>query len=142
MLATLLGVCSLLGFSALNPHTELSINQTPIKAEVASDPGSRKKGLQNRLSLPDGSGMLFVFPDSEIQSFWMKETFVPLSVGFFDKKGALINIEDMPIEPGPHYAVYKSLKPAQYALEVPLGWFEHHNIQVGMKLEGLDQIIQ
>ena len=36
-----------------------------VLAEVASLPEQRERGLMNRDSVPDGTGMLFVFPNHE-----------------------------------------------------------------------------
>ena len=49
----------------------------------------------NRFSLQPDHGMLFVFERPEPLSFWMKNTFIPLSIAFLDANGRILNIEDM-----------------------------------------------
>jgi len=43
-----------------------------VQAEVARTPAERERGLMFRESLAKGRGMLFVFPEAQIRSFWMK----------------------------------------------------------------------
>ena len=56
-------------------------------AEVASTPETRATGLMNRFSLQPDHGMLFVFERRSRSAFWMKNTYVPLSIAFIDADG-------------------------------------------------------
>ena len=114
---------------------QIHLQDEHLTVELASTENERAQGLMNRQELPEGSGMLFVFPKAEKLSFWMKNTKIPLSVGFFDEKKRLINIEDMVPFTGLKPPIYKSQKNALYALEVPLGWFEHHHICLNTSFE-------
>ena len=78
--------------------------------------------------------MLFIFPDVQPRGFWMKNTFIPLAIGYFNGKKELIDIQEMAAatsEMQKDYPTYVSKEPAQYALEVPTGWFSKHNIKLG-----------
>ncbi len=81
-----------------------------------------------REEVPEGTGMLFVFEREEILSFWMKNTYVPLSVAYADRSGRILEIHDMEPE---SLAPVRSSRPAQYALEVPRGYFERVGIRPG-----------
>ncbi len=61
--------------------------------------------------------MLFVYPDEEERSFWMRNTLIPLSIAYMDSEGRIVDIQDMKAldDDPPHYV---SAEPAQYALEV------------------------
>lgn len=85
-----------------------------------------------RKNLNENEGMLFVFPKKEILHFWMKNTLIPLSIGFFDENQKLIEILDMEL-PSQSLKTYKSQLPSLYALEVPQGWFHDRKITLGMK---------
>lgn len=120
---------------------ELELGKVIVDVEVASTQESRVKGLSGRTSLPDGTGMLFVFENAHLCSFWMKDTDVPLSIGFFDKDKTLLQWTDMTPhanKENPH-PIYKSQKPALYALEVPLGWFRNNQIQLGQKFRFVEK---
>ncbi len=77
------------------PTVPLSINGHKITAEVAATPEQRSTGLMHRFSLRPDHGMIFVFERPEPQSFWMKNTFIPLSIAFIAPDGRIINIDDM-----------------------------------------------
>jgi uncharacterized protein len=118
------------------PEVTLTINGHKLTAEVASDDAQRSQGLMYRRMLPENWGMLFVFPEAMQQNFWMKNTYLPLSIAFIDERGAIINIDDMkPLTTDPH----PSLKPAKYALEMNQGWFAKRGIKAGAKVLGLEK---
>jgi uncharacterized protein len=114
---------------------QIRLNDQILDIEVASTQEERARGLMEREDLPDGNGMLFIYPEPRILSFWMKNTLIPLSIGFFDQERRLINIEEMNPPAGDNLPTYKSRKPAQYALEVPQGWFERHGVRTKMTFE-------
>jgi uncharacterized membrane protein (UPF0127 family) len=72
--------------------------------------------------------MLFVFPDSQVRSFWMSNTFIPLDIAYMDPQLRIVDIKAM--EPESTESLPSAL-PAQFALEVPQGWFADKGIQVG-----------
>ena len=80
------------------PVIDLTIKAAKLKAEVAADANSRTIGLMNRFSLKPDQGMIFVFARSEPLGFWMRNTFVPLSIAYIDNKGVILNIVDMKLK--------------------------------------------
>ena len=121
------------------PAIPLKILNHRLSAEIAHTPTARSKGLMHRTQLDKNSGMLFIFPKTNIYSMWMLNTFIPLSVAFLDEKGVILNIADM----SPHsLASLSSAQPAKYALEMNLGWFTEKNITTGAQVEGLEQAPQ
>jgi uncharacterized membrane protein (UPF0127 family) len=118
------------------PEVALAMNGHKLTAEVAYTDPQRMEGLMYRRILPEDRGMLFMFPETARHAMWMKNTFIPLSVAFIDGQGVIINIENMkPQTEDTHPAA----KPAKYALEVNLGWFDRHGVKPGSKIEGIDQ---
>jgi uncharacterized membrane protein (UPF0127 family) len=112
----------------------LTIGKNRLVAEVAATPDERSTGLMHRFSLKPDHGMIFVFERAEPQGFWMKNTFIPLSIAFIDSDGRIVNIDDMaPQDEHTHW----SSGPAQYALEMRKGWFAEHRIAAGDRVEGL-----
>lgn len=134
LLLFIFNLWALLGFSE-----SLQLGGQRLEVELADSAEARKKGLMYRERLADGTGMLFVFEEPDILSFWMKNTLIPLSIAFFDEDRTLLNIEDMvPVQKGEKLTSFKSASLARYALEVPLGWFRKHKIVPGMKFSLLD----
>ena len=116
------------------PTIELAIKGQRLVAEIAATNATRETGLMNRFSLRPDHGMLFVFREPEPQAFWMKNTYVPLSIAFLGEDGRIINIEDMaPQTEDSHW----SKGPARYALEMKKGWFAERGIGPGAVVKGI-----
>jgi uncharacterized membrane protein (UPF0127 family) len=112
----------------------LTIRDQKLVVEVASTPETRATGLMNRFSLRQDHGMLFVFEAPQPLAFYMKNTYIPLSIAFVDARGRILNIEDMrPLDGSTHWS--RGL--AQYAIEMRQGWFAAKGIGVGDVVEGL-----
>lgn len=129
--ATLAGTASACPFEL--PTASVSVNGHRLIVELAATHQSRACGLSRRLVLEDNHGMLFVYPGPDPRTFWMKDTWIPLSIAFLDDAGTIINIEMM--SPGQTEERYYSRMPAVYALEVNQGWFRLHGIKAGDRVE-------
>jgi uncharacterized protein len=116
------------------PTTELTISGHRVTAEVATTVGTRAVGLMRRFSLRPDHGMLFVFDAPQPLIFWMKDTYIPLSIAFIGADGRILNIEDMApqTESG-----HDSRGPAMFALEMKKGWFAQYAITAGDRVDGL-----
>ncbi len=102
-----------------------------VKAEIADKADTRAKGFMERKSIPDGTGMLFVFESDQFLHFWMKNTPHPLSIAYIDSRGKIRDILDMT----PYsLADVNSTVRVRYALEVPQGWFKKAGISEGDSL--------
>ena len=115
----------------------IKVGNTKILVELADTREKQAYGLMFRQSLKDGEGMLFVFQDEEVRNFWMKNTFIDLSIAYISSNKKIIKILDMAAtksEMESFLSTYSSETPAQYALEVPKGWFLRNKIKLGDKL--------
>jgi uncharacterized membrane protein (UPF0127 family) len=112
---------------------ELHIAGKTVAIEIADTSELRERGLMFRKSLPKDGGMLFIFDDAEIRQFWMMNTLIPLSIGFFDVNKKLVKALEMePAVMGERSPpIYSSEKSAQYALEMPKDWFPQNHIKPG-----------
>lgn len=110
----------------------LTIAGVPLFVETAQTETERQRGLMFREHLPPDQGMLFIFPVSQIQSFWMRNTFIPLDIAFIDRDGVIVDIQHM--KPVDESVLYTSRAPALYALEVNAGWFAQHGIEAGARV--------
>ena len=113
-------------------HAWVIFGADTVLAEVASQPDERAQGLMNRDSVPDGTGMLFVFPTVEERSFWMKDTRVSLDVAYFDEAHRIIAIKQLEAF---DETVVDSGAPTAFALEVRKGWFAEQGIEAGTTAE-------
>jgi uncharacterized membrane protein (UPF0127 family) len=108
--------------------------EVEVRVEIADDTSEQMRGFMHRTALAEDRGMLFVFPDEQIRSFWMKNTLIPLSIAYIDSEGRIVDIQDMKSldDDPPHYV---SAEPARYALEVNQGFFEERGMKVGDRAE-------
>lgn len=74
--------------------TAQSGGERRFTVEVAADEATRETGLMNRRVVPEGEGMLFVFPKPKPVMMWMKDTLVSLDMLFIDKRGRVIGIAE------------------------------------------------
>lgn len=119
-------------------HAEaLTVGDFTIDAEVARTRSELERGLMFRTSLPENSGMVFVFDPAALVCMWMKNTLIPLSVAFIDESGRIINIEEMQPET---LALHCAASPAAYALEMNAGWFTDRKIAPGAEIAGLPKV--
>jgi len=105
-----------------------------VKVEVVTKPADQAMGLMYRRHLADASGMLFIFRQEAPQSFWMKNTLIPLDMIFISHDLVIVDIMTMQpciIDLCPDYT---SRQPAQYVLEVNAGYCRSHSITIGDKI--------
>ena len=103
-----------------------------IDIEIADTPVRRTTGLMYRSSLKESQGMLFVFPRSDYQSFWMKNTALPLDILFVNEDMKIVTIyrNTTPLSE----ESYPSTAVAQYVVEVNAGFTDRHGIRLKDKV--------
>jgi uncharacterized membrane protein (UPF0127 family) len=103
-----------------------------INVEVAADDISRAHGLMDRTSMPADHGMLFVFPDSAVRTFWMKDTLIPLDMLFLDAHRKIVTVlHDVPPCKADPCPIYPSTQPARYVLELNGGAAARLDVRAG-----------
>jgi uncharacterized membrane protein (UPF0127 family) len=112
---------------------EVELGSKKLFVEIADSNEERQMGLMFRTSLQENTGMLFVFEQPSSRSFWMKNTNIPLDIGYFSSNGTLLEI--YPLTPHSTQSVASSSDQIQMALEVPQGWFQKNNITPGSLLK-------
>ncbi len=115
------------------PTKTITVGSVEVRVEVASTLAEREQGLSGRLSLPQGSGMLFIFPAPTIPGFWMKDMHLALDIIWADSSGVIVTISRN-IAPETYPSVFRPTAPVLYVLEVPAGWAFAHGIAEGMRI--------
>ncbi len=107
----------------------------PFRVEVADTPAQHARGLMFRRCLKSDYGMLFVFSEEEMRSFWMKNTLVALDMIFLNNEKQVVGLqESVPpcaADPCPSYG---SGLPARYVLELAGGTAKRLKLQIGDKI--------
>ena len=113
--------------------TKVSIGKNKFTLWVMDTNSKRQEGMMF-LTDPEvkmDQGMLFVFPEAEDQSFWMKNTLIPLDIAFISKDKKILNTAQMK----PHDETGTPSKgKAQYVLEMKKGAFQHFGIKAGQQV--------
>ncbi len=103
-----------------------------LRLRVAATAQQQETGLMNIKQLDPDTGMIFVWSQPVLESFWMENTYIPLTVAFLSPNGTIQEMQDMQ----PLTTTYHTpLLPYQYAIEANLGFFAANGIQVGDRLE-------
>ncbi len=103
-----------------------------LRVEVASTPREQQQGLMFREHMADDAGMLFVFPAMRHQSFWMRNTLIPLDMFFIDAEWKVIGVAEnaAPLTDDPRDVEGES----QYVLEVNGGFAKAHGFGAGTRV--------
>ncbi len=103
-----------------------------IDLEIADSDYDRQLGLMFRKSMEMNQGMLFIFPQQEPLSFWMRNTYISLDMIFVnaDKKIVTIHKNTKTLSD----QSYSSTEPAQYVVEVVAGFADKYSLKVGDKI--------
>jgi uncharacterized membrane protein (UPF0127 family) len=104
-----------------------------LTVEIADNTPLRTRGLMWRSELPEGTGMLFIFPNEVVQSFWMRNTLIPLDMVFIDKHLRVVGVVQ---SAEPQTLTSRTVgKPSLYVLEVPGGWASKFGVRAGSTVE-------
>ena len=136
-----LSLCLSVFFSACSSGAEGNVKDVCfqrgcIRAEVVQTPEDRARGLQNRESMGKDEGMLFIFPVALRQSFWMKDTLIPLDMIWMNShKKIVFIVRNAPPCVTEECAIYTPDAEANYVLEVNAGVSLEMNLKVGDQAE-------
>jgi uncharacterized protein len=109
-----------------------------VEAEVVRTPEDRARGLMFRKELPARRGMLFLFDDEEVQSFWMKNTYLPLDMIFIAARMEVVGVVENaePLTTSPRRVEGRS----RFVLEMNAGFARANRIEAGVhvRFEGTE----
>lgn len=117
----------------------ISIEGVPLQLQLALTQSEQSKGLMHRDSMAKDHGMLFLFKQPEPRSFWMRNTRIPLDIGYFDASGRLLEIHAL--YPYDENKVASRSQKVLIAVETNRGWFARNHITPGAQLD-LDALAQ
>ncbi len=110
----------------------IKVGERVVQMQLALLPAETQRGLMHRKSMGENEGMLFVFDRPQQMSFWMRNTLIPLDIGYLDPAGELKEIYPMyPHDENP----VASRGRMQFALEMNQGWFRAAGVKPGAKLD-------
>lgn len=109
---------------------EDTIQQLDI--ELAESPYEQETGLMYRESMEDQQGMLFIYEREAVRNFYMKNTYIPLDLIFYDSDSTIVHIHEnaRPLDE----TTIPSNEPAQFILEVNAGKAEEWGLETGDRM--------
>ena len=108
---------------------QLFLNGHVVDAEVALRGIEIMTGMMFRESMGQDEGMLFVLPEAQRASFYMKNTRVPLQIAYVDPAGTILELHELkPLDETPAYSTATNI---QFVLEMNTGWFNRNQISTG-----------
>ena len=107
---------------------KIEIGDKEYNVEVARTEEEKIKGLQEKESLGEDEGMLFIYDEPQELAFWMKNTHIPLDLAYLNKDKIVISTHTMkPLD----LTSIPSPSPAMYVIEMKQGAFEKYEIKIG-----------
>jgi uncharacterized membrane protein (UPF0127 family) len=140
-LLVLLALC--LTMTACQAEPKITIETQEGRAitfvvEVADTAAKRELGLQYRHDLPADRGMIFLFPREADQTFWMKNTPIPLDMIFINSQRQIVGIaeEAVPFSLDPRSVG----RPSRFVLEINGGLSKRYGIKAGnsVRFQGIE----
>ena len=120
-------------YQTVDDRFAIHVGTRMVQMQVAALPAEVEKGLMFRQTMGADEGMLFIFPVPQHQSFWMRNTTLPLDIGYFDASGELKEI--YPMYPHDEKSVASHSRSIQFCLEMNQGWFKQAGVRPGAKLD-------
>ena len=123
------------------PEAVVELKKEQLTVLVAKTPWHWHRGLGKRDTLEPYDGMIFLFPFAERHAFVMRDTRFPLDIVWLER-GTVVDIaqhvqpEDLPEE---ELTKYIPRAVANMVLELPAGWSETHQLEIGNALTVLSE---
>lgn len=111
---------------------DLNISNVPLRVEIAALPEERARGFMFREFIGDDEGMLFVFKEGSAQRFWMKNTRIPLDIGYISTSGVLLEVHKA--KPYDLSGVPSRSTDIKFVLELNAGAYKEKGITIGARI--------
>jgi len=112
-------------------------DQHSFDIEIADTEVKRVKGLMNRYKMDTNQGMFFIFDREDVQSFWMKNTYLSLDMLFISADYRIVDIYEnaFPLSE----SLITSEARAKYVLELLGGTVKKNSVNIGDVVEIVEQ---
>lgn len=111
----------------------LFVGAVQIPIEIADTNEERALGLSNRESLAEGRGLLFIFEETGVYGFWMKDMKFPIDIVWIDENWVVVGIERR-VTPNTYPTTFFPPRPVKYVLELNSEEASRLGIDIGSRL--------
>jgi uncharacterized membrane protein (UPF0127 family) len=112
-------------------ENSVAATEYELKVSIADTPEAKEQGLMGVEEMDEDVGMVFLEPEPVQQSFWMKDTLIPLSVAFWDQSRHIVAVIDMDPCLEEPCTLYDPGVAWVGAVEVNQGYFDRHAFELG-----------
>lgn len=108
----------------------ISIDGIKLTVDVVETAEEKAKGLSGRTNLEEEKGMLFIYEEPGLYSFWMKDMNFSIDIIWIDENLNVVDITEN-FKPESFPAIATPQKSTLYVVEVNAGWAQEHRIHIG-----------
>lgn len=113
---------------------EVMINGKVLQLEIANTPAAIVQGLSDRKTMAADEGMLFIMPNVEYQTFWMKDMKFAIDIVFL-REGRVVDIVTLQRPSIASIPSYQSKAEADMVLELNEGMVKEYKLEIGTKTD-------
>ncbi|MBI2671974.1 DUF192 domain-containing protein [Candidatus Woesearchaeota archaeon] len=106
-----------------------------FQVELAVTDEEKTAGLMYRPYLEKNNGMLFIYDDENIRSFWMKNTLIPLDLIWINKNNQVVFIKENAQPCNESCDIITLDKKAKYVLEINSGKIKELGIRLNEEIK-------
>jgi uncharacterized membrane protein (UPF0127 family) len=108
----------------------VGVPEVRLTVEMARTARQIQRGLMYRQHMPPDNGMVFLFRTTKVQSFWMKNTLIPLDMIFVTEGMIVAGVVE---NAAPQTTKSRTVgKPSLYVIETNAGWTREHGVVAGV----------
>jgi uncharacterized membrane protein (UPF0127 family) len=133
LVACLTLIIGLIVVVSRNAKDIIMLGDQKIRIETVSTEAARMQGLSGRQRMAANEGMLFVFDNSDIHCFWMKDMYFNIDMIWFDENERVVTIKHN-ASPDSYPESFCPDKPAKYVLEVTAGVSKKAHLTPGTQI--------
>ena len=119
--------------ASADTYFPIRIGDKTLQLQLAITQAEQQEGLMFRKSMPKDHGMLFLSERPRQQGFWMKNTQLPLDIGYLDSEGKLMEVHKL--FPYDETTVASRSQQILIAIETNRGWYAENDINPGAQLD-------
>ncbi len=101
-------------------HIDIEIGSTTLDSYISDTEKLRENGLSGFTDLVNYQAMLFIFPNSDMYGFWMKDMLFSLDIVWLDENKKVVSFEEN-VAPETYPKAFFPKSKALYVLEIKAG---------------------
>ena len=120
-------------YKPASQYFPIKVGDRLVQMQLAVLPLEMQQGLMGRRDLGPDQGMIFVYQHPDRMHFYMRNTPLPLDIGYFSADGRLREVYQM--YPFDEKTVSSHSREIQFALEMNQGWYKANEVKAGAQLD-------